>query len=142
MRARPLAWQLPVFVALAGVWAAAAYFLWESKVPSSLSLPNLDPHAFYTQHVLSRTADFENLLELSWVGEQIALVAVFVAYARWGARFMRESAAGPITTATRRPSGLTCGSRKRRGAPPMRVMRPPSSSQARWCSRKLGTPRP
>ncbi len=98
MRARALAWQLPVFVALAGVWAAAAYLLWESKVPSGLSLPHLDPHAFYTQHVLSRTADFENFLELSWVGEQIALIAVFVAYARWGSRFMRESAAGPIGT--------------------------------------------
>jgi len=98
MRARPLAWQLPVVAALAGVWSVAAYFLWESKVPSGLSLPNLDPHAFYSSHVLSRTADFENFLELSWVGEQVALVAVFIAYARWGARFMKESAAGPIGT--------------------------------------------
>lgn len=98
MRSRSLAWQLPIVAALAGVWAVAAYFLWQSKIPSSLSLPNLDPHAFYTQHVLSRASDFENFLQLSWVGEQVALVAVFVAYARWGARFMRESAAGPIGT--------------------------------------------
>jgi STE24 endopeptidase len=98
MRARPLAWQVPVVVAFAGVWSAAGYFLWESKIPSSLSLPSLDPHGYFTQHILSRTADFENFLELSWVGEQVALVAVFVAYARWGARFMKESAAGPIGT--------------------------------------------
>src|SRR5438105_1897199 len=98
MRARPLTWQLPVVAALAGVWSAAAYLLWESKVPSGLSLPHLDPHAFFSSHVLTRTADFENFLELSWVGEQVALVAVFVAYARWGTRFMRESAAGPIGT--------------------------------------------
>jgi STE24 endopeptidase len=98
MRSRSLTWQLPVVAALAGVWSVAAYYLWETKVPSSLSLPHVDPHAYFTQHVLSRTADFENFLELSWVGEQVALVAVFVAYARWGARFMRESAAGPIGT--------------------------------------------
>src|SRR5581483_1721370 len=98
MRARRLAWQIPVVLALAGVWSAAGYFLWQSKIPASLSLPGLDPHAYFAQHVLSRTADFENFLELSWVGEQIALIAVFVAYARWGSRFMRESAAGPIGT--------------------------------------------
>lgn len=98
MRPRPLAWQLPTVAALAAVWSVAAYFLWESKVPSSLSLRHLDPHSFFTSHVLSRTSDFEQLLELSWVGEQVALVAVFVAYARWGTRFMKESAAGPIGT--------------------------------------------
>jgi STE24 endopeptidase len=98
MRARPLAWQLPTVAGLAAAWSVAAYFLWESKVPSGLTLPHLDPHGFFTNHVLSRTADFEQLLELSWIGEQVALIAVFVAYARWGTRFMKESAAGPIGT--------------------------------------------
>src|SRR5947209_3742951 len=98
MRVRPLAWQLPVVAALAGVWSAAGYFLWQSRVPSGLSLPHLDPHAFFSAHVLSRTSDFANFLELSWIGEQVLLVAVFVGYAIWGARFMRESAAGRIGT--------------------------------------------
>jgi STE24 endopeptidase len=98
MRARPLTTQLPLVVALAGVWAAAGYFLWQSEIPSSLSLPDLDPHGFFSSHVLSRTARFERFLELTWIAEQVLLVAVFVAYARWGARFMRESAAGPIGT--------------------------------------------
>ena len=98
MRARALIWQLPVAAALAGVWSAAGYFLWQSRVPSSLSLPHLDPHAFFSAHVLHRTADFENFLELSWIGEQVLLVAVFVGYAIWGARFMKESAAGRVGT--------------------------------------------
>lgn len=98
MRARPLTWQLPLLAALAAVWAIAGYLLWQSVVPSNLSLPDLDPHSFFSPHVLSRTADFERFLELSWVGEQVLLVAVFVAYARFGAAFMRESAAGPIGT--------------------------------------------
>jgi Zn-dependent protease with chaperone function len=98
MRARALTWQLPVVLALAAVWAVAAYFLWDSVVPSSLSLPDLDPKRFFSAHTLSRAADFEQFLELSWIGEQILLIAVFVAYARWGTRFMKESAAGPIGT--------------------------------------------
>jgi STE24 endopeptidase len=98
MRARPLSWQLPAVAALAGVWSAAAYYLWESRIPSSLSLPSLDPGNFFTAHVLSRTAHFEQFLELSWIGQQVALIAVFAAYAVWGTRFMKESAAGRIGT--------------------------------------------
>jgi STE24 endopeptidase len=98
MRPRPFAWQLPVVAALAGAWSAAGYFLWESRVPSSLTLANLAPGAFFSGHTLSHTAHFEQFLELSWIGQQVLLVAVFVAYAIWGARFMRESAAGRIGT--------------------------------------------
>ena len=98
MRGRSWAWQLAILTALAGVWAVAGYFLWQSEIPDNLSLPNLDPHAFFSAHVLSRTAYFERFLNFSWIGEQLLLVAVFVGYARWGARFMKESAAGPIGT--------------------------------------------
>src|SRR5215813_10408971 len=98
MRRTPLVWQVAVAAALAGVWAVAAYFLWQSVVPSNLSLPNLDPSEFFSAHTLSRAADFEQFLELTWIGEQFLLVAVFVAYARWGVVFMKESAAGPIGT--------------------------------------------
>src|SRR5260221_6029774 len=98
MRSRSLTWQLPVATALAGAWSVAGYFLWDSRVPDSLSLPHLDPNSLFSSHILHRAADFENFLELSWIGEQVALVAVFVAYARWGTRFMKESAAGPIGT--------------------------------------------
>ena len=98
MRANPLARQLTVFAALAAVWAVAAYFLWESKVPTSLSLPDLDPRAFFSAHTISRTSDFERFLELTWIGREILLILVFVAYARWGTSFMKESAAGRVGT--------------------------------------------
>ena len=98
MRTRPLTWQLPVVAALAGVWAVAAYLLWESRVPSGLSPPNLDPGNFFTQHVLSRTSHFEQFLELSWIGKEILLIGVFAAYAVWGTRFMKDSAAGRVGT--------------------------------------------
>ena len=98
MRTRRLTWQLPVVAALAGVWAAAAYFLWESRVPSNLSLANLDPRSFFTANVLSRTSRFEQFLELSWIGKEILLIGVFAAYALWGTRFMRDSAAERVGT--------------------------------------------
>ncbi len=90
--------QLPVVTALAGAWAAAGYFLWETTVPSSLSLPSLDVHRFFTQHVVDRAEHFERLLEVGWVLNEVLLVAVFCLYARYGARFTKESAAGPIGT--------------------------------------------
>jgi len=93
-----LVWRVAAVAGLAAVWAVAAYFLWDSVIPSSLSLPDLDPHRYFSAHTLSRTADFERFLELTWVAEQVLLVAVFVAYARWGVGFMKESAAGPIGT--------------------------------------------
>jgi STE24 endopeptidase len=93
-----LVWRVVAAAGLAAVWAVAAYFLWDSVIPSSLSLPDLDPHRYFSSHTLSRTADFERFLELTWVAEQVLLVAVFVAYARWGVGFMKESAAGPIGT--------------------------------------------
>src|SRR6516225_556345 len=95
---RRLTWQVPTLVALAGIWAVAAYYLWEARIPDGLSLPNLDPSSFFSAHTLSRAADFEQFLELSWIGQQVLLIAVFAAYAKWGTRFMEESAAGRIGT--------------------------------------------
>jgi STE24 endopeptidase len=98
MRTNALSRRLVVLAALAGVWAVSAYFLWESKVPTSLSLPNLDPRAFFGAHTISRASDFEQFLELTWIGQEILLILVFVAYARWGTGFMKQSAAGRVGT--------------------------------------------
>jgi STE24 endopeptidase len=84
-------------VLAAAAWALAAYFLWRSQVPD-LSLPDLDPHAFFGSSTLSRAEDFERFLEWSWVGEQVLLLGVFAAYAVWGAAFMKSSAAGRVGT--------------------------------------------
>ncbi len=90
--------HVPLLAVLAGIWATASYFLWQSKVPASLSLPNLDARDFFTAHAISRADHFERLLEIGWVLNEVLLVGVFVIYAIYGARFTRESAAGPIGT--------------------------------------------
>jgi STE24 endopeptidase len=85
-------------LAFAGAWSAAAYFLWQTRVPSSLQLPDLRTADYFPGEAVARAEHFERLLEIDWILTQIALVAVFALYAKYGARFMRESAAGRIGT--------------------------------------------
>jgi STE24 endopeptidase len=85
-------------LAFAGAWSAAAYFLWETRVPSGLRLPDLRAADYFAGEAIARAEHFERLLEIDWILAQIALVAVFALYAKYGARFMRESAAGRIGT--------------------------------------------
>jgi STE24 endopeptidase len=83
----------------AGGWAAAAVLLWRSSVvPGGLHLSGLDPHRYFSDRQLARTATFERFERWDFVLSQVALVLVLAAYARFGSRFARESAAGPIGT--------------------------------------------
>jgi Zn-dependent protease with chaperone function len=86
--------------ALAGAaWLGAAWWLWQtSKVPSSLALPHLNEHAFFSAPELRRARSFSRFTELAWLGGALVELAVFAVYARRGARFARESAAGPLGT--------------------------------------------
>jgi len=87
-------------VALAGAaWLLAAWWLWHtSKVPSSLRLPHLNEHAYFSPAELHAAASFGRFTELAWVAGVLVELAVFAVYARRGARFARESAAGPLGT--------------------------------------------
>jgi Zn-dependent protease with chaperone function len=87
-----------LLAAAAAVWAVAAYLLWQSKVPSSLHLSHLDPHTYFTVAQLHATASFSRLNEVIFWGTTLVQVAALAAYARWGIRFARESAAGPTGT--------------------------------------------
>lgn len=82
----------------AGAWVAAAVLLWRSSVPAGLRLPAVDLNAVFSDAELSRAARFARFERVLWVLSQAALVGVLVAYAARGARFARESAAGPIGT--------------------------------------------
>jgi STE24 endopeptidase len=84
--------------ALAGVWAASAYFLWASSKVPDLHLPHLDPHRLFSGHTLARTGSYERFERWSFVLSQLAVLSAFVWYALRGERFTRESAAGRIGT--------------------------------------------
>jgi STE24 endopeptidase len=83
---------------LAAAWSVAGYLLWQTRIPSGLHLPDLHASEYFAPGAISRAEHFERLLEIDWLLTQIALVVVFALYAKYGARFMRESAAGRIGT--------------------------------------------
>ena len=87
-----------ILLPLALGWAAAAYFLWQSRVPSDLSIPHVAAGEILDGRELERARDYERFLRWDFLASQLAVLVVFAAYARYGHRFMRESAAGRIGT--------------------------------------------
>ncbi|HZS24983.1 MAG TPA: M48 family metalloprotease [Gaiellaceae bacterium] len=87
-----------VLVALAAVWSVASYLLWQTKVPSSLHLPRLDEHAYFSAAQLRAAASFSRVETLLYWGTTLAEIVALAVYARFGVRYARESAAGPLGT--------------------------------------------
>jgi STE24 endopeptidase len=85
-------------VLLIAALAVGAILLWPTEVPNGLALAEVDSDALFGADLVSRAERFERLLYVLWVLSQIALVVTLWVYARRGAAFMRESAAGPIGT--------------------------------------------
>jgi STE24 endopeptidase len=83
----------------AAAWVAVALLLWRSsRVPSSLRLAPVHLHNLFTAHQLARARSFERFGRIDWLLSELALLGVLAIYAQRGARFARESAAGPIGT--------------------------------------------
>jgi Zn-dependent protease with chaperone function len=91
--------RLATLTVLAGVWAAAAFFLWDStRVPDGLHIHGLHAGDFFSERLLRKGDHYETFLRVDALLATAATIIVFVFYARFGNRFMRESAAGPIGT--------------------------------------------
>ncbi len=97
MSARAAA-RAALVAALAAVWALAAYLLWRSSVPSSLRLPQVPVQRLFSAAQLHATSSFGRFTTIDWALAELAQLVVFGLYAWRGARFARESAAGPIGT--------------------------------------------
>jgi STE24 endopeptidase len=78
--------------------AVGAILLYPTDVPDGLALPAVDADAVFGAGLVDRAARYETFFYVDWVLAQIALLATLVLYARKGASFTRESAAGPIGT--------------------------------------------
>ena len=82
---------------LAGTWAVAAYLLWDaSRVPGNLHISGLHTRDFFTASLLRAGSRYEQFLRIDSLLATAVTIVVFVLYARWGTRFLRDSAAGPI----------------------------------------------
>jgi STE24 endopeptidase len=78
------------------VWAASR--LWDTTVPSGLELPELEAESVFDRAALEEAEEYEAVVRWLFIASQLTLVAVLAVYTRRGARFSRESAAGPIGT--------------------------------------------
>jgi STE24 endopeptidase len=84
-------------LALAVVWAVAAWLLWRSSLPA-YQLPHLGEEALFPAHGLHRAQHYSGVERLLWLGKTVTQVVVLGLFVRYGVRWMRESAAGPIGT--------------------------------------------
>lgn len=89
---------LLVFGALAGAWFYAAFRLWQTSVPDDLKLPKVDVNALIGASGLHRAEHFSFVLSLFGVAGLVLPLVVLAIYAKYGHRFIGESAAGPIGT--------------------------------------------
>jgi STE24 endopeptidase len=86
---------LLVLIAVA-VWAASR--LWRTEVPSGLPEPPVDVDATFGAEAVDAAKSFDTFVMVTAVLSQVALLVTLGLYAFRGARFARESAAGPIGT--------------------------------------------
>ena len=85
-----------VLLAAVAVWAATR--LWRTQVPGDLPAPPVDVDATFGAEAVEEARSFETFLMVSGLLSQVALLVTLGLYAFRGARFARESAAGPIGT--------------------------------------------
>ena len=100
MRTRPSSTTLraAAFLLLAALWAAAAFFLWRSRVPGNLSLPRLDERALFGPRLLHRAEGYERLVDWVSLGGILAQIAALAVMTVRGPRLARGVGLGPIGT--------------------------------------------
>jgi STE24 endopeptidase len=86
-----------LLLTFAGIWAVAVWLLWRSSLPA-LHLSHLDEQALFPPNALHRAQHYSGVERLFWVAQTVTQLAVLGLFARFGVRWMRESAAGPIGT--------------------------------------------
>lgn len=98
-RASPQAWvTAAVVILVAAAWAWGAHALWSSTELPSVDLPQLDPHGYFSDSFLDRSATYERFLTILWLLASAVTIAALAVYARSGHRLARESAAGRVGT--------------------------------------------
>jgi hypothetical protein len=88
---------LAVAVAV-GAWIFAFLELWETSVPSDLTLPSLDPTRYFTQEQIDSASSYQAFLRIDMLLGLIATLVALGVFAVKGPGFVKESAAGRIGT--------------------------------------------
>jgi STE24 endopeptidase len=90
--------RVAVYGALLAGGVGLAWLLWGSVVPDGLVLPHVDVDQVFGQQLVARAERYERFLLVLWALGLVVTFATLALYARYGARFAEESAAGPLGT--------------------------------------------
>ena len=77
-------------------WLGAALYLWRTRVPDDLELPNLRAEAFFEESVLEAAADYERVERLIVVLSIVATLIALVVLLRRMPPLARATGLGPI----------------------------------------------
>jgi STE24 endopeptidase len=83
---------------IASAWVVAGWYLWQTTVPGSLSLPHVDPHRYWSDHALHRAAHFDGFLRWLWVIATLTQLAALAVLAYLGPRLARAWELGRVAT--------------------------------------------
>lgn len=86
-----------LLLVLGAGWGIAAWLLWRSSLPA-YHLPRLGEQALFPPHALHQARHYSAVARLFWLGATLTQLIVLGLFARYGVRWARESAAGPVGT--------------------------------------------
>jgi STE24 endopeptidase len=90
--------RVGVYAALVAGWLLLARLVAGTVVPDDLALPHVDVDRVFGPALVARAEHFERFLLVVWALGIVVTLATLALYARYGARFAQESAAGPLGT--------------------------------------------
>jgi len=80
------------------LWLLAASFLWRTRVPANLDLPDLDPSRYFSAQQLERSLDFERFERIVWVLSILVGIGALVLLVRRAPKVAAEIGLGRIGT--------------------------------------------
>jgi Zn-dependent protease with chaperone function len=87
---------LATITVLAIPWLVAAWFLWDTTVPSDLRLPDLNARDYFSAAHLDETADYERFVRIVLVLSLVATIVALLVLVRRMPRVARSTGLGPI----------------------------------------------
>lgn len=85
-------------VGLAAGWSLGAWALWQTEVPDGLEPPAVADSEILSPALLDEVRSYETFLRALVLVSLVVVLVALALYARFGDRFVRESAAGRIGT--------------------------------------------
>jgi len=98
MTATRILGRVATITGAAVLWVVAAWFLWRTKVPSGLDLPDLDSGRYFSASELARTLRYERFQRIDWLLSVLATTAALIVLARRAPRLAREIGLGRVST--------------------------------------------